>query len=204
MEDALRCIRIVSAGAALMASIVCAAAQDAAQSSPGKPIQLLQIVEKSDKTAKPKSHVKTATKHKAHARRKAAHAKATPTKTQAAVAPAPDSWPPESAPVLLQPDPAVIEVAGQTVAIAAPDEVNEIDLAADTPPVAALTADVAPAPASGAADVAAAPAPPASTPAAPIGNWSWMAEALAALGGAVAAASAAWFLIGSTPERRYG
>ena len=37
-----------------------------------------------------------------------------------------------------------------------------------------------------------------------VGSTSWIMQVLAALGGAVAAGSVAWFLIGSTPQRTYG
>lgn len=38
----------------------------------------------------------------------------------------------------------------------------------------------------------------------PVGSASWIAQVLAALGGAVAAGSLAWILIGSAPQRTYG
>ena len=38
----------------------------------------------------------------------------------------------------------------------------------------------------------------------PVGSASWIAQVLAALGGAVAAGAVAWFLIGSGPVRTYG
>lgn len=37
-----------------------------------------------------------------------------------------------------------------------------------------------------------------------IGSASWIAQVLAALGGAVAAGTLAWFLIGGGPVRTYG
>jgi hypothetical protein len=37
-----------------------------------------------------------------------------------------------------------------------------------------------------------------------VGGASWIAQVLAALGGAVAAGAVAWFLIGGGPVRTYG
>ena len=37
-----------------------------------------------------------------------------------------------------------------------------------------------------------------------MGSASWIAQVLAALGGAVAAGTVAWFLIGGGPQRMYG
>jgi len=117
-----------------------------------------------------------------------------------------------SPPQLAAPDnqaaPNEIVVGGQTVQIAAPDQVNAIDLAADD------DHDTAPAvlrderaDAVDAADAAAAP----TVLAAPLhqqnnaaGSPSWIAQILAALGGALAAGAVAWFLIGSGPVRTYG
>jgi len=114
-----------------------------------------------------------------------------------------------SPPQLAAPDdqaaPNEIVVSGQTVQIAAPDQVNAIDLAADD------NHDTAPAVLrdehANAADAAAAP----TVLAAPLHEQnnaadspSWIAQILAALGGALAAGAVAWFLIGSGPVRTYG
>jgi hypothetical protein len=125
-------------------------------------------------------------------------------------------------------------VGGHTVQIASPDQVNAIDLAADQqgaeqPSASAAPADdaaaAAPAMAQGdAADDAEDDATPSDTAnaagaaAAPdqVATFarqadsetdhrpSWLAELLATLGGAIAAGSVAWFLIGSAPQRRFG
>jgi hypothetical protein len=105
-------------------------------------------------------------------------------------------------------------VAGQTVQLASPADVNEIDLAAND---AATPANDSAAPSGAAASSSAmndiSPAPPKSAspanPAAPpqvsqVGSGSWIAQVLAALGGAVAAGTVAWFLIGATPQRTFG
>jgi hypothetical protein len=123
------------------------------------------------------------------------------------------------------PVPNELIVAGQTVQLASPEEVNELDIAAnDTPPLArdAGPADTAsPVPAKN--EVAEATSKSDSLMVAPqqpsaiqvssqvgspvssqVGTASWIAQVLAALGGAVAAGSVAWFLIGVTPQRTYG
>jgi hypothetical protein len=98
------------------------------------------------------------------------------------------------------PDPSAVVVNGQTVQIDPTDHVNAMDLAAgDAPPAATPDdrTDTAPAPQT----VLAAPL---HRDADPVGSASWIAQVLAALGGAVAAGTVAWFLIGSGPTRMYG
>ncbi len=109
---------------------------------------------------------------------------------------------PETAPPDDAPAPSALVVGGQTVQVAAPDQVNEIDLAAHDSSAAAATA--AP------ADVADATPAPQTAFAAPVhrdadavGSASWLAQVLAAFGGAAAAGAVAWFLIGSDPVRIY-
>lgn len=98
-----------------------------------------------------------------------------------------------------------VVVDGQTVQVASPDQVNAIDLAADD-----TTAAKAPAPIdrTGAAPAAAravfAAAVHKDETASPVGSASWFAQVLAALGGAVAAGTVAWFLIRGGPQRMYG
>jgi hypothetical protein len=91
--------------------------------------------------------------------------------------------------------PSALVVDGQTVQVTSPDEVNEIDLAADNNKAAPSTSHVA---------FAAPVQEDASQNANKVGSASWIAQVLAALGGAVAAGSVAWFLIGSGPVRTYG
>jgi hypothetical protein len=137
-----------------------------------------------------------------------------------------------------------VVVGGQTVTIAASDQVNELDLAADsatmqstpagdrTDLAAALAAKASQAKESQVALIAAdqnandgsagaqslntqdAGAPEtaqdtdgqnAAPSSSPIGSASWIAQVLAALGGAMAAATVAWFLVGAGPQvRDYG
>jgi hypothetical protein len=93
-----------------------------------------------------------------------------------------------------------VRMNGQTVEIASPDYLNDIDRAANDRDIAASTA----APDDSAdATPAAVVAVAKRTDASQVGSASWIAQVLAALGGAIAAASVAWFLIGSGPVRNY-
>jgi hypothetical protein len=85
-------------------------------------------------------------------------------------------------------------VGGQAIQVVSPDDANEIDLAADTPEVPPSKRPRSER--SRAVTARAHDADPASTSA-------WFAQLLAAVGGAMAAASVAWFLIGSAPQRGY-
>jgi hypothetical protein len=222
MEDAMLSIRIVTAGAILVMAVGGAAAQTATNTVPGKPIQLLPILTHADE-AKTKIHAKRLSKtvaktaHKtriALARRKPIHSAESAKVTEPA-----NIWPVQAAAVptnlaaaepALQPAsasteliPSELVVGGRTVQVVSPDDANEIDRAADAQGTQASTA--AP------RDIAEAkPQPdPVETAAAQrtvseVGSASWIAQVLAALGGAVAAGSLAWFLIGSAPQRTYG
>lgn len=128
-----------------------------------------------------------------------------------------DIPPPASLPVAAPsaPDPRELVVAGQTVRVTPPDQVNEIDLAAnDAAPQANdaaptnSTANTAPLHDIAEPDskwdsinalIANEPQPPNE-----VGSTSWFLQVLAALGGAVTAGTVAWFLIGGTPQRTYG
>jgi hypothetical protein len=94
-----------------------------------------------------------------------------------------------------------VVVDGQTVQVASPDQVNAIDLAADDnraakAPAPADRTDAKPT----ARAVFAAPVHRDET-GSPVGSASWIAQVLAALGGAAAAGTVAWFLIGGGPQR---
>jgi len=224
-------IRILAAGAVLVIAVGSAAAQTATTSPPGKPLPLLQIVQQPNK-AKARAPAKTAarfvkrTSAKTHARthRALAAGRSRHLPTQAATAAAAASiWPaadtarpadiaalapaPQPASAFAEPVaeavPNEIVVGGQTVQVASPDAVNPLDLAADDQDAAAKAATpsyiVQPEPVSQALVATSAP-----QDASPIGSASWIAQVLAALGGAVAAGSVAWFLIGSAPQRTYG
>jgi hypothetical protein len=98
--------------------------------------------------------------------------------------------------------PGAIVMNGQTVEIASPDDLNAIDRAAedsrDAP--AALPADHA----DSATPVQTVLAAPVHDDASAVGGTPWIAQVLAALGGAVAAGVTAWFMIGPGPQRMYG
>jgi len=223
-------MRIAIAGAILLLAVSGAAAQTDA--APGKPLPLLQILEKPFK-AKSEPHrstartARTATtrlakrmtrRHAVMASQEAAPppSDAAPARTAIETAPA-NIWPQPnlpvvaaSAPMAYAPDrsaadgsaPSELVVGGQTVQIARPDAVNDLDRAAEKPDAAedtALKSDF----------VQSAPsqvmvAAPTQPDASPVGSASWIAKVLAALGGAIAAGAAAWFLIGSTPRRTFG
>ena len=125
------------------------------------------------------------------------------------------------------PVPNELVVAGQTVQLAAPNEVNELDLAANDAQSAGQRTSAQPtrrrrvpaknevAEATSKSDSLLARAATAvrdqlasqvvsQVSGNQVGSASWIAQVLAALGGAVAAGSAAWFLIGVTPQRTYG
>ena len=222
-------IRIVAAGALISVMTVGGAmAQTATDTGAGKPIQLLQVATQPDKT-KSKPHAKrimkirTAAKrtgrrhhlaaerpiHVAEAAKPAAPAAApadvwanvTPVTAPATVASAAPA--PQLAAAAPESTPSELVVGGQTVHVVSPDDANEIDRAADAqiiPSVAAKQSAVAPAaPAADTATIALAHEQTSN-----VGTASWIAQILAALGGAVAAGAAAWFLMGSAPQRTYG
>jgi hypothetical protein len=118
------------------------------------------------------------------------------------------------------PQPSELVVGGQEVRVAAsPDVVNEIDLAANNAPsapvenaqpttvtttAAQIGNSVEATPKADAVSIAVARQQPDSQDRSSVGSTSWVMQVLAALGGAVAAGSVAWFLIGSAPQRTYG
>jgi hypothetical protein len=114
------------------------------------------------------------------------------------------SNPPESAPSDAT-TPSAVMVGGQTVQVVAPEQVNQIDLTADdeTPTAAARLDGPGAAPAAQTA-LSAPVHEDGSQNQGPVGSASWFAQVLAALGGAFAAGTVAWFLIGSGPVRTYG
>ncbi len=100
-------------------------------------------------------------------------------------------------------DPNSVVMNGQSVEIASPDYLNDIDrTAGDGFPAASAPAQ------SDSADAAPASravfAAPAHKEGSRVGSVSWIAQMLAAIGGAAAAGTVAWFLIGTGPVRIYG
>jgi hypothetical protein len=226
----MRRIRILTALAAL--SIMTAggaAAQAETDTAPGNPIPLLKILAKPDKTRTKipgkrvgrrvdKTHMATKTRallyRSAKARPAAPSAAADdalPTNVAAAPSAAPPAQlaaasPPPTAP-FAEPMPSELVVGGRTVQVTAPDNVNAIDEAAGTQRVAASAATAAARLSDGAEAEPASETPTvarAQPERSPVGSASWIMQILAALGGAFAAGSAAWFLIGSAPQRTYG
>ena len=123
----------------------------------------------------------------------------------------PQPGPPVSTESVVETDPDEIVAGSHTVQLAPPDRTDAIDLAADnhqqpateqTPTTAAPPQAAAPEPAAHAFIARAAVEKP-ETPS-PVGSASWIAQVLAALGGAVTAGVVAWFLIRPAPERTYG
>jgi hypothetical protein len=242
METAMPRLRIAVAGAFLVIALAgSAAAQTATEAAPGKPMPLLQILEKPLK-AKSDPHRRTAkTARKATTRfakrmtrRRTVIAReeatpppspapdAAPAQTAIETAPA-NNWPQTNgpagaaaAPMAYAPDRSAaggaaaddstlseMVVGGQTVKIAPPDAVNDIDRAADEPDAAedaALKSDFVQSAPPSQVMVAA----PSQRDTSAVGSASWIARVLAAIGGAIAAGSTAWFMIGSTPRRTFG
>jgi hypothetical protein len=254
MEGVMSSIRIAAAGAALLLlsglNASGAAAQTATDQATGQPLQLLRWLHLTSQANKPATRpraklaerktIRAAAAFAKHRRLPAETAEATPpattwpavnpiapmetTITTTTLVPAPPTGLTPGVPV-----PNELVVAGQTVQLASPDEVNELDIAAnDTQPPASNvgpTDTASPVPAMNEAAEAssksdsliAAPQQPSASQVSSqissqvsshagsqVGTASWIAQVLAALGGAVAAGSAAWFLIGVTPQRTYG
>jgi hypothetical protein len=105
------------------------------------------------------------------------------------------------------PEPSELVVGDETVQVQSSDRISPIDLAADkqdaTAPKSALQSDIAATQPAGQPPARAMVMKP-DRPASDVGSASWIAQVLAALGGAVAAGSVAWFLIGSATLRQYG
>jgi hypothetical protein len=213
-------LRIATAGAALLVLTAGSTIAQPTGTATSKPISILKILGPSDNAKiKPHGHRLGMPTWRTHAF--AAHQK---TRHVLAVAPAAaaqaDIWAdPEAAratqvasdepeqqgaAVAAESAPSALLVGGRAVRVVSPDDANEIDLAADAPEVAASKgprSDIAAAqpPEAEAETVAVAPAREPSA----AGTSAWVAQLLAAIGGAMAAASVAWFLIGSAPQRTY-
>ena len=211
-------LRIATAGAALLVLTAGSTIAQPTGTATSKPISILKILAPSDNAKiKPHGHRLGMATWRTHA--VAAHQK---TRHQLAVAPAAaaqaDIWAdPEAAratqvasdepeqqgaAVAAESAPSALLVGGRAVRVVSPDDANEIDLAADAPEVAANKGPRS--------DLAAAQPPEAETVAVAQarepsagGTSAWVAQLLAAIGGAMAAASVAWFLIGSAPQRTY-
>ena len=227
-------------GACLFASAVTAgsAMAQTTGTNAGRPLQLLQNIKPVKAAAQTKTtstpvqktrtaaknhfrpHTRVATRrhHAATQTAQAAPEDASPTALPAPIAEAVPMPSPALEPVAPSglPSPSELVVGGQEVRVASPNDVNEIDLAANnaastnasTTEAAATAAPagnpVETTPKADTVSVAVARQEPDSQERTPVGSTSWIMQVLAALGGAVAAGSVAWFLIGSAPQRTYG
>jgi hypothetical protein len=210
-------LRIATAGAVLLVLTAGTTIAQPTGTATSKPISILKILAPSDNTrTKPHAHRAGVLTWKSHA---AAHQR---TRHLLAVAPAAaaqaDVWgdaeatkamqvasdEPEQQGAAAETGPTALVVGGRPIQVVSPDDANEIDLAADAPEVPATKGPRS--------DIAEATQPPRvesvavaqaqeQSPAA--GTSAWVAQLLAAIGGAMAAASVAWFLIGSAPQRTY-
>jgi hypothetical protein len=216
-EDAMPALRIATAGAALLVLTAGTTIAQPTGTATSKPISILKILAPTDNTrTRPHSHRAGAPTWKSHA---TAHQKA---RHLLAVAPAgavqADVWgdaeattatqvasdePEQQGAAAAETEPTALVVGGRPIQVVSPDDANEIDLAADVPEVPATKGPRS--------DIAEATQPPqvetvavaqAHEPS-PAGTSAWVAQLLAAIGGAMAAASVAWFLIGSAPQRTY-
>ncbi len=212
-------LRIATAGAVLLVLTAGTTIAQPTGTATSKPISILKILAPSDNTK-----IKAAHGHRAGAptwkTHAAAHQKA---KHLLVVAPAAavqaDVWgdaeatgatqvaadePEQQGAAAAETGPTALVVGGRPIQVVSPDDANEIDLAADAPEVPATKGPRS--------DIAEATQPPrvenvavaeAHEPSPAAGTSAWVAQLLAAVGGAMAAASVAWFLIGSAPQRTY-
>lgn len=211
-------LRIATAGAVLLVLTAGTTIAQPTGTATSKPISILKILAPTDNTK-----IKAAHGHRAGAptwkTRAAEHQRA---KHLLAVAPAAalraDIWgdaeatgatqvasdePEQQGTAAAETGPTALVVGGRPIQVVSPDDANEIDLAADAPEVPATKgprSDVAEA--TQPAQVETVAVAQAHEPS-PAGTSAWVAQLLAAIGGAVAAASVAWFLIGSAPQRTY-
>ena len=214
-------LRIATAGAALLLLTDGSTLTQPTGPGTAKPITLLKVLAPPDKTKiKPHGHRLGAPTWKTHvaavqqkprhlfsaAPAAATHADIWPaaeSETAAEVASAEPEQ--QGATSTAESAPNELVVGGRAVQVVSPDDANEIDLAADSPEVPASKG-----PRSDVGERALTTDPPAETAVTggarqpdPAGTSAWVAQLLAAIGGATAAASVAWFLIGSAPQRRY-
>ena len=218
--------RIATAGAALVLLTAGSTVAQPTAPATGKPISLLKIFSLPDKTKiKPHNHRLGTPAWKTHVA--AAHQKPGHLAAVAAAATTREDTSPaaeliatarvaaaeserQGPATTAESAPNELVVGGQAIQVVSPDDANEIDLAADTPEVAPSKAP-SKGPRSDFAEGvrAAEPAARAAVSAqthdadAAVGRSAWVAQLLAAIGGAMAAASVAWFLIGSAPQRTY-
>lgn len=246
-------LRGVTTGAVILfisgVAINVAVAQTATTDAPGKPLQLLRIIEA---PARPKAVAHNRIYAALHrgataARNLKRHTVVAEAKVEQSEPTVQDASPPgvsvedadtappttfaaaDPAPAPSAPAIGALVVGNQLVGVASQADVNALDLAADktgaasanASPANATPVDAAPsnkAAALSAPAVAvvsdttskadffkvAAATPVSQAAALAVGSPGWIAQVMAALAGAVAAGTIAWFLIGSAPQRTYG
>jgi hypothetical protein len=256
-ESAMLSLRGITAAAVVVfmsaAAVEGALAQTATTDAPGKPLQLLRIIEA---PARPKAvahnRIHAALHRVAAVRSAKRHTVVAEAKTEQSAPTAQDAMPTVSAedaettaptsfvaaepptrpaPSLGEPVMGPLVVGNQPVEVASQTDVNALDLAADktadapanASPVNAAPEDAAPSykvaaisapPVAVTSDTASksdsikagltAPAPAPDAAPTAVGSPGWIAQVMAALAGAVAAGTIAWFLIGAAPQRTYG
>jgi hypothetical protein len=196
-EDAVRIIRVI-AGAAIGSLFVCGlfGGQGVAQTATESVDKLMQLLQ-------PVNPGKSETKPSDRSAAKRSSSKAPPAaKKRASAKPAAKESTLNGA---SQVTPSELVIDGEAVRVASPDDTNDIDLAANahgtpasdaSPPAATVvttagTETIAPADKSNSGATAL-----SQTPSSSIGSMSWLLWIIAALSGAVATGSIAWFLIG--------
>lgn len=213
-------LRIAAAGAALLLLTAGSISAQPTGTATSKPISILKILAPADNTkTKPRGHRLGALTWKTHAA--SAHPRARHLLTVApGAAIQADTWPDpdttrttqlaadgleQQGAAAAEAGPTELVVGGRAIQIVSPDDANEIDLAADALEVPATKGPRTDFPEglrAAARSTGNAVAVQAQEPD-PVGSSAWVAQLLAAVGGAMAAASVAWFLIGSAPQRSY-
>ena len=187
-------IRVI-AGAAVGCLFVCGlfGGQGMAQTASTDPVgKLMQLLHPGESETKPPE--RSAAKHSSKA-----HSAA---KKSVSTKPAPKENTSNAAP---QVTPSELVIDGEAMRVASPNDANDTDLAAnaqgalesDAPPAAATVVKAASTETIAPADKSNSEAAAVSqTPSSSIGSMSWLLRVIAALSGAVATGSLAWFLIG--------
>jgi hypothetical protein len=189
-------IRVI-AGAAIGCSFVCGlfGGQGMAQTASTDPVgKLMQLLQPGKSETKPPE--RSAAKHSSKANPAA--------KKRASTKPAAKESTSNGASQVTAP-PSELVIDGEAVRVASPDDANDIDLAVNTQ--GTLASDASPAAATAVTAAGTETIAPADrsnsgaaavsqTPSSSIGTMSWLLRVIAALSGAVATGSIAWFLIG--------
>jgi len=230
MRDYRIAYRLVAAAAVAIVSAGTAAAQSTTEAAPGHPISLLQILQSATTADPPKKQaVDTASVHPRKTSSVARHHHVAARRTHHAARLVQDDKPAGDAATTpvdasaagnsVAVDPSALVIDGRTVEVAGPTEFTAMDRAAGDTDMApdvllksefdqlqAQTANGAPpagvlAPHPAQTGEAATGAAPAAVDDEKTPHVSWFTQVLAALGGAIAAGSAGWLLVGATTPR---